>query len=148
MSGCAETRGPCRALVSRARRLLKDERGSSPVEFVLVGTLLTALTLAVLQLALAMYVRNVAHDAAVEGAHYAALADTTPGEGVDRARRVITRAVGASYAEDISVSSTFSLGVATMEVRVRTTLPLLGLIGVPEGLEVTGRAPVETFDVN
>ncbi len=46
---------------------LADDRGSSAVEFLLVGTLLTALTLAVLQLALAVYVRNVVHDAAVEG---------------------------------------------------------------------------------
>ncbi|MGV2903347.1 TadE/TadG family type IV pilus assembly protein, partial [Microbacterium sp. AGC62] len=52
----------------RVARALADERGSSPVEFLLVGTLLTALTLGVLQLALAVYVRNVVHDAAVGGA--------------------------------------------------------------------------------
>ena len=50
------------------RALLADDRGSSPVEFVLVGALLTLLTLGVLQLGLAVYVRNVVHDAAVEGA--------------------------------------------------------------------------------
>ena len=36
--------------------MLRDDAGSSPVEFVLVGTLLTALTLAVLQIAVAVYV--------------------------------------------------------------------------------------------
>ena len=126
--------------------MLREDRGSSPVEFVLVGTLLTALTLAVLQLALAMYVRNVVHDAAVEGAHHAALADITPAEGVARARQVITRAVGASYAEEISVFSHRSLGVPTIEIRVRTTLPLFGLIGVPDAVEVSGRAPIESFE--
>ena len=45
------------------RRLRDDDDGSSAVEFVLVGTLLTLLTLAVLQLALAVYIRNVVHDA-------------------------------------------------------------------------------------
>lgn len=89
----------------RAPAGVTDDRGSNPVEFLLVGTLLTALTLAVLQLAFAIYVRNVVHDAAVEGAYYAALADTTAAEGEERAREVIRRAVGPSYADDITVAS-------------------------------------------
>ncbi|MCE4027849.1 pilus assembly protein [Microbacterium sp. Au-Mic1] len=134
--------------VRRLSDVLDDDRGSSPVEFVLVGALLTALTLGVLQFALAVYVRNVVHDAAVEGAHVAALADTEPGEGVQRAMLVIGRAVGADYAQDVSVHETTALGVPTMEITVRTTLPLIGLLGVPSGLEVTGRAPVESFSEN
>ncbi|HET8926556.1 MAG TPA: TadE/TadG family type IV pilus assembly protein, partial [Microbacterium sp.] len=63
--------------IPRLARLASDDAGSSPVEFVLVGALLTVLTLAVLQLGLAVYVRNVVHDAAVEGAFHAALADTS-----------------------------------------------------------------------
>ncbi|PKI90470.1 TadE family protein [Actinomycetales bacterium SN12] len=129
----------------RARSLLADERGSSPVEFVLVGALLTALTLAVLQIALAMYVRNVVHDAAVEGAHHAALADTTLDEGVARTEAVITRAVGPEYAGDVAIGEDMSLGHPSVLVRVRTTLPVLGLLGVPFGLEVEARAPVESF---
>lgn len=127
------------------RRRLMDERGSSPVEFVLVGTLLTLLTLAVLQLALAVYVRNVVHDAAVEGAYYAALADTAPEEGADRARLAITRAVGAAYADDVSVGVLDEAGQQIVEVRVRTTLPLLGLIGIPYALEVEAHAPMESL---
>lgn len=122
-----------------------DERGSSPVEFVLVGALLTALVLAVLQLALAMYVRNVVHDAAVEGAQYAALADTALGEGADRTRAVIDRAVGSAYSQDVSVGQDGSLGYESVVVRVRTSLPVLGLVGVPYGMEVEARAPVESL---
>ncbi len=129
----------------RARPVLNDERGSSPVEFVLVGALLTALTLAVLQIALAVYVRNVVHDAAVEGAHYAALADTTPGDGVMRTQQVISRAIGSDYAEDIAIGQDSSLGHPSVVVRVRTTLPVLGLIGIPQALEVSARAPVESL---
>lgn len=129
----------------RARAALGDERGSSPVEFVLVGALLTALTLAVLQIALAVYVRNVVHDAAVEGAHYAALADTTPGDGVMRTQQVISRAIGSDYAEDVAIGQDSSLGHPSVVVRVRTTLPVLGLIGIPQALEVSARAPVESF---
>src|SRR5690606_38243420 len=129
----------------RAPSTLSDERGSSPVEFVLVGALLTALTLAVLQVALAVYVRNVVHDAAVEGAHYAALADTSLEEGAERTRSVIARAVGAGFAEDVAIGQDASLGHDSVIVRVRTTLSVLGLIGVPYGMEVQARAPVETF---
>lgn len=126
-------------------RLGHDDRGSSPVEFVLVGTLLTVLTLAVLQLALAVYVRNVVHDAAVEGAHHAALADTTLEEGTDRARVVITQSIGSAYAGDIAIRDSEVLGHDTVAVRIRTTLPVLGLIGVPYALEVEAHAPVESL---
>ncbi|PRB10400.1 TadE/TadG family type IV pilus assembly protein [Microbacterium sp. MYb62] len=129
----------------RERHRLTDDRGSSPVEFLLVGTLLTALTLAVLQLAFAVYVRNVVHDAAVEGAYRAALADTTLEEGIERTRDVIARAVGGAYAEDISAGVSGTPPDETVEVRVRTTFPLLGLIGVPFAMEVEAHAPAETF---
>lgn len=130
----------------RAPAGMTDDRGSNPVEFVLVGTLLTALTLAVLQLAFAIYVRNVVHDAAVEGAYYAALADTTAKEGEERAREVIRRAIGPSYADDITVTSARREGQETVEVRVRTTLPIFGLVGVPAALQVEASAPAESFD--
>lgn len=124
---------------------LRDERGSSPVEFLLVGTLLTILTLAVLQLAFAVYVRNVVHDAAVEGAYHAALADTELVEGAERTREVITRAVGASYAQEITVGRSTRLGYPTIDVRVRTMLPVIGLLGVPNAWEVEAHAPEESL---
>lgn len=136
-----------RAARSRARRaheLRADERGSSPVEFVLVGGLLTVLTLGVLQLGLAVYVRNVVHDSAVEGAHVAALADTTASEGAARTRELITRTVGVEYAGDVSVREVRG-DRPLIEVTVVTTLPLAGLIGLPHALEVTARAPRESL---
>jgi Flp pilus assembly protein TadG len=126
-------------------RLLRDDRGSSPVEFVLVGTLLTVLTLAVLQLALAVYVRNVIHDAAAEGAYHAALADTTLEEGAERTRTVITQAIGGAYSGDITIGTSETLGHDTVDVRIRTSLPVLGLIGIPYALEVEAHAPVESL---
>lgn len=125
--------------------MMPDERGSSPVEFVLVGSLLTVLTLAVLQLGLAIYVRNVVHDAAVEGAHHAALADTSLQDGAERTASVISTAVGADYAEDITVSTRDELGHPVAVVRVRTMLPVLGLIGIPFALEVEADAPMESL---
>ena len=129
----------------RWREAATDDRGSSPVDFVLVGSLLTVLTLAVLQLGFAVYVRNVVHDAAVEGAHYAALADTALEEGADRTRMSITRAVGAGYAEDVAVAESDRLGHPTAVVTVRTTLPIIGLLGIPYAMEVNADAPLETL---
>jgi len=123
-----------------------DDRGSAPVEFVLVGTLLTVLTLAVVQLALGVYVRNVVHDAAVEGAYHAALADTSPAEGVERVRMVITRAVGDAYAQDIAVSEDVRDGYPVVRVTVVAPMPVIGLVGIPGAWEVTGHAPVEQID--
>jgi TadE-like protein. len=135
-----------RGIRSRLTGILDDERGSAPVEFVLVGALLTVLTLAVLQLGLSVYVRNVVHDAAVEGAYHAALADTTLADGEGRTRDIVSRTVGASYASDVTVRETTTLGHDTVEVTVRTTLPLVGLLGIPRMLEVTAHAPVESLD--
>ncbi|MCR2784525.1 MULTISPECIES: TadE/TadG family type IV pilus assembly protein [unclassified Microbacterium] len=124
----------------------QDDQGSSPVEFVLVGALLTVLTLAVLQFGLAVYVRNVVHDAAVEGAFHAALADTTLADGVDRTRTIINRSVGGQFAETVEVVETTHLGHDAVQVTVKATLPLLGLLGAPRALEVSAHAPAESLE--
>lgn len=123
-----------------------DERGSAPVEFVLVGVMLTALTLGVLQLGLGIYVRNVVHDAAVEGAYHAALADTSLLDGADRTSQIVSRTVGAAYAEQVVVAETASFGYPAVEVTVRAPLPVIGLVGLPGLMEVSAHAPVESFD--
>lgn len=136
-----------RGIRSRFAEVLAGERGSSPVEFVLVGTLLTLLTFGVLQFGLTVYVRNVVHDAAVEGAYHAALADTSLSDGADRTRDIVGRTVGADYASEVSVrESSASGGQPSVEVTVRTTLPLVGLLGLPRMLEVTAHAPVESLE--
>ena len=135
-----------RSIRSRLVDVIDDERGSSPVEFVLVGTLLTVLTLGVLQLGLAIYVRNVVHDAAVEGAYYAALADTTLGDGAARTSEIVGRTIGADYAAEVSVVEAGEFGYRSVAVTVRATLPLVGLLGAPQTLEVTAHAPVESFE--
>ncbi len=141
-------RGSLRRIAERLRRLdiALDDRGASPVEFVLVGSLLTLVTLAVLQFGLAVYVRNVVHDAAVDGAFHAALADTSLRDGVGRTREIVTRTVGAEFADDVAASETGRFGYPAVELTVRTTLPLFGLLGMPRMLEVSAHAPVESFD--
>ncbi|HAQ59370.1 MAG TPA: TadE family protein [Microbacterium sp.] len=136
-------------MIQQTRRLGglgSDERGSASVEFVLVGVVLTVLTLAIIQFGVAVYVRNVVHDAAVEGAHRAALADTSLAEGAARTRELIGRTVGESFAEDVFARTTDDLGYPAVEVTVRTTLPLVGLTGVPWALEVSAHAPAEALE--
>ena len=126
--------------------MIASERGSAVAEFVMVGAILTVLTVSVLQLALALHVRNTVLDAASEGARFAALADNGPADGVARCRTLITLAIGADYARDISVSTGSWRGDPAVTVTVRTTLPIVGLIGIDGGVEVSGHAVVETLD--
>ncbi|GAB3155423.1 hypothetical protein GCM10027058_27720 [Microbacterium neimengense] len=128
------------------RHPLLDDEGSAPVEFVLVGAVLTFLTLAVLQLGFAVYIRNVVHDAAVEGAYHAALADTSLADGAARTEAVVSRVVGDAYPVEVQTAETDRFGYPATEVTVRATLPVAGLWGVPEALEVTAHAPNESFD--
>ena len=123
-----------------------DDTGSAPVEFVLVGLLLTVLTLGVLQLAFAVYVRNVVHDAAVEGAYHGALADTEPADGAVRTTRLISAAVGGALDAHVSAVATDGAAGPEVQVTVVATVPLVGLLGIPSGMEVTAYAPRESFD--
>jgi len=119
------------------------ERGSVVAEFVMVAALLTALTLAVLQLALALHIRNTVLDAAAEGARYAALADSGLDEGAQRSRDLITAVLGPAYATDVSAGYAPVAGQPGVRVRVVAPLPLFGLLGLDRGLEVEGHAVVE-----
>jgi hypothetical protein len=125
--------------------MLADERGSAAVEFVLVGMLLTALTLGVLQLGIALHVRNVVHDAAFAGAQHAALADTSLAEGVARTRELVGRTVGPAYAEDVAGAERADAAGGTAEIVVRAPLPLVGLWGIGGTMEVRAHAPLESL---
>ena len=123
------------------------ERGSVLAEFVMVAALLTALTLAVLQLALALHIRNTVLDAAAEGARYASLADSGLDQGAARSRDLITEALGPAYAADVSASYVDVAGQPGVRMRVVAPLPLFGLLGMNRGLEVEGHAVVEGLEI-
>lgn len=125
------------------RPALATDDGSAAAEFVMVGALLTVLTLSVLQLAFALHVRNTIIDAAAEGARYSSLAGNGLPDGVDRTEQLIAAAVGDGYAADVTARYSAHLGYDAVAVTVRTTLPLLGLAGLDGTLEVTGHAARE-----
>ena len=129
----------------RLRSILREDAGSAIAEFVMVGALLSVLTLSVLQLGLALHIRNTVLDAASEGARFAALADSSLGEGVARARDLISSAIGPGYAGNVRATYGRYLGHPSAIVTVRTPLPLIGLFGIDSALEVNGHAAVETI---
>ena len=108
----------------------------------MVGLLLTFLTLAIVQLALGLYIRNVVQDAAIDGAIHAALADTTVAEGEERVLTIMSRAVSSDVLQGVQGSE--SDGTITMTVQA--TLPLLGFWGVRYGMEISAHAPAVTLD--
>lgn len=130
----------------RIRRDLSDDTGSAPVEFVLVGVLLTFLALAVLQLAFALHIRNTVLDAAAEGARFGALADNEPRDAIPRTEELIAAAIGPGHVSEIEVREESWMGAPAVIVTVRTTLPLVGFLGPDRALEVEGHAARETLD--
>ncbi|CAN5326770.1 hypothetical protein BH11ACT3_BH11ACT3_04220 [soil metagenome] len=124
----------------------RDDRGSAIAEFTMVGALLTVLTVSVLQLGLSLLVRNTVLDAAAEGARFGALADNVTADGVRRTTQLITVAIGSDYAQNVTASTGSWQGHPAVTVTVRTTLPLIGLLGIGQGLEVSGHAAIETLE--
>ena len=118
------------------RRLGDD--GAAPVDFVLVGLLLTFLFLGVAQVAIDYHVRNVLAACAAEGARYGANADIAdPQAGADRANELIRQSLGSSYAEATApVVQDAVAGAPVVTVVVRTRLPLLAWF-LPAGPTVT-----------
>jgi len=149
--GSATARRPaasCRRAISLRRAISRRraDEGSALVELILVVVLLALLTLSVIQLGLALLVRNTVLDAAAEGARHAALAGNGLADGIQRTEQLIAMAVGDAYAGDVRARYLEGPGHLTVRVTVRAPLPLVGLFGVAEGLEVSGHAAVETLE--
>ena len=113
------------------------------VDFVLVGGLLTMFFLAIIQLTLILHVRNTLIDAAASGARYGTLADRGPADAEERTRSLIGSALNAGFAEQVSTSEVTVHGLRTLEVTVRAPMPVIGLIGPRDMLEVKGHAAVQ-----
>ncbi len=99
--------------------------------------------LGVLQLALALHVRNTVVDAAGEGARYGALAGSSPAAGAARTRELVATALHPRYGQDVHSRVVLRDGLELVEVTVRAPLPVLGLLGPGGALTATGRAVLE-----
>lgn len=113
------------------------------MDFVLVGGLVTVLFVAVLQLTLALHVRNTLVDCAAQGARYAAAAGRAPSDGVERTSALAAASLSAAYAGEVAAERTVVDGLDVIEVTVTAPLPVLGLLGPGGALTVRAHALVE-----
>ncbi len=126
--------------MSAARSRAQREEGSAVVDFVLVSVLVVLLFLGVVQLGVALHVRNTLVAAAAEGARYAANADREPDDGAQRARALIEESFGSDLVQDVAAGFEDVAGSRTVVVEVRARLPLVGLLGPDQTLVVRGHA--------
>lgn len=109
----------------------------------LVSVLLVTVLLGVLQLALALHVRNTVVDAAGEGARYGALAGSSPAAAAERTRELVATALHPRFGQDVHGQVVQRDGLEVVEVTVRAPLPVLGLLGPSGTLRASGRAVLE-----
>ena len=121
-----------------------DERGAAIADFAMVSVLVLVLFLMVVQLGLALHARNTLISCASEGARLGARADAVPGQAVSRTESLITESLSARYARSVTSREALVGGVRVIEVRVVAPIPVIGLLGPDDSLDVVGRAFLES----
>lgn len=121
----------------------RRERGAAVVDFSLVLPLLLVVFLLVLQLGIALHVRNTVLASAAEGARAGARVGATPQDGVARTAELISTALSPAYAGNVTAVQSDVGGVAVLEVRVVAPVPVLGLLGPDQAMDIRARAFVE-----
>jgi Flp pilus assembly protein TadG len=121
------------------------DTGAAVVEFVGVMFLLLTLFLVVLQLGLALHVRNVLIASAAEGARYAANADRTDAEGAERAREAAAGALSRRLADRLVVhAEPDASDPGVVQVTITAPVPLVVPLTAPFTLTVHGHALEES----
>jgi Flp pilus assembly protein TadG len=125
---------------------LRGDRGSAPVDFVLVGSLVTLMFLAIVQLGIDYHVRNVLAACAAEGARYGANADVASADaGATRANELISKSVGTRFATATAAPTQDTVdGAPVVTVTVTARLPLFAWF-LPAGptVHASGHALLE-----
>jgi len=121
-----------------------SDEGSALVEFVLVSVLVVALMLALVQLGIALHIRNTLVAAAAEGARYAAAQNREPGDGAAYTTDLIEETLPGSFAHGVTAGYENVAGVPTVVVEVRAQLPVIGWLGPSNTLVVRGHAMEES----
>jgi Flp pilus assembly protein TadG len=105
----------------------RRDRGSAPVEFVMVGSLVTLLFLGVLQLGIDFYVRNVVVSCLADGARFGANANVASSRAAAaQANRELAHSLGDRYATAVAQQTQPTVDgarVVTIDATVR--LPLV-----------------------
>ncbi len=121
----------------------RDERGAAIADFAMVSVLVLVLFLLVFQLGLTLHARNTLISCASEGARLGARADAAAGQGIARTQALISESLSPRYARRVTMRETSVEGVRVVEVRVVAPIPVIGLLGPDDRLDVVGRAFTE-----
>jgi len=114
------------------------------VDFVLVLVVLLPLFLGIFQVGLVLHVRNTLTAAASEGARYGATVDRPAAAGAARTRELVSGALAARFAREVSARTVLLHGAPAVEVDVTADVPPLGIWGPPVRLHVSGHAVEES----
>jgi len=123
-------------VLQEARRGRDD--GNVVVEFVLVSILVITIAMGVIQLAVALHVRNMLISAASEGARLAATNDRGLEEGVHRTDVLLADSLGG-YETHVAASDTVIDGAPATQVTVTAPVPVFGMWGLGT-MSVSARA--------
>jgi Flp pilus assembly protein TadG len=126
--------------VNPREHALRGERGGTVPEFVFVTALLLVLALCLVQLTCFLYARNMAMDAASNGARVAAFSDATPADGVARATALAEGALGKASVRSVRVSEAPGAAGEVVNVSVEVMVPVLGLMAGPTSVTATASA--------
>lgn len=119
------------------------DRGAAAVEFALVSSLVVLLFLAAVQIGYALHVRNTATAHVIEGARVGARADNTPADGVVRATELLATTLPGRYGTTVTGRAAVVGGVNVVQISAELPLPVLGPLGIPGTMTVTGQAYAE-----
>lgn len=117
-----------------------NQAGSVLVEWSLVAVLVMAVTAALLQLTLSLYVRNILADAASDAARHAALVGASDAEANARVQQLCHGALHANYPTKSEVSHLQRGSVSLVQVQVSAPLPVIGLWSPTGSVVVRGHA--------
>lgn len=119
-----------------------EDQGSATVGYVLVSIMVMFLVGALLQVTLALHIRNLTIDAAQQGAQYAARDNVTVSEGVSRTRQILAQDLGGNHIQQVRAMQLrdAALGRDVIRVEVTYTWPLLGPYGIAGGATASAHA--------
>ncbi len=136
----SRARDPDRAEISP---LSKADAGAAVAEFALLAGVVALMFAAVLQVAYALHVRNTATAHVIEGARVAARADGTESDGVARAQELLATTLPGRYGTTVQAQHVTVGGVVVVQMTAQIPLPVVGPLGVPGTMTVTGQSFAE-----
>lgn len=113
------------------------------MEFALISALVMLLFLAAIQVGYALHVRNTATAHVIEGARVGARVENTPADGVARAEELLETTLPGRYGTTVSGTRASVDGVEVVRVTAQIPLPVIGPLGIPGTMTVTGQAYAE-----